>query len=165
MMVIMGNSQVPVKSNADVVSQLNKVSIKLKIMWKQKIKDSKIYTKMQSYQEELTSAYETSEFLKQTSSILELIELIEVYGCRVRRIHEFVNSPNLQIPSGCGFSYKYQKSITAFNMSMDFVELIMGDVSMTIKDRMEKLQESKEKIIEAEEEISVLTNKIISYNV
>ncbi len=149
----------------DVVIELNKVSVDLKKMWQQKIKDSRIYDKMLNYQKGLSEVYETSEFLTQTKSILELIRMIELYACRIRGLHEYINNADFAIPQGCGFSYKYQKALAAFNMSLDFVSIIMDISQMTIEDRMDKLKKAKEKLAESEEEISGLKMEILYFNI
>ena len=159
-----GNCQVVNKPSPVAVKALNKMNADLKTMWKQKIKDASIYKKMQEYQEGLTKVYKTSQFLKQTKSILDLIDLIELYACRIRAIHEYINNDNLNIPNSCGFEFNYQKSMTAFSMSLDLVDLIMKDVQMTINDRMEHLKTAKEKLIQAEKEIGNLTYSIIKFN-
>jgi hypothetical protein len=150
--------------NPDVVIELSKVSAKLKGVWLQKIKDSKIYSKMADYQKEMTTVFETAKFLKQTKSILELLDLIEAFACRVRMIHEFIGDATYIIPNSCGFDYKYQKAVTGFNMALDLSSLIMENIQMSIGDRMAHLESSKELIIESEKSLSELGSDIINYN-
>lgn len=148
----------------DVVIELNKVSEKLKKMWQQKIKDSRVYDKMLNYQKGLSEVYETSEFLNQTKSILDLIRMIELYACRIRGLHEYINNDSFLIPDGCGFSYKYQKALAAFNMSLDFVSIIMDVTQMSIEDRLDKLKKAKEKLEESEMAIAQMRMMILYYN-
>jgi hypothetical protein len=153
-------NQVP---NPDVVLELEKVSLQLKNVWRQKVMDSNIYTKMSDYQKSLTTVYETSDFLNATRSILELLTLIDMYACRIRSLHELING-EYDIPAGCNFGFKYQKAIVAFNMSLDFVDIIMNMTQMSIKDRMVKLQSAKEKLKQSEEIVSSLQLDIIYFN-
>ncbi|MFK7809977.1 MAG: hypothetical protein AB8F74_19385 [Saprospiraceae bacterium] len=158
---ILTHNQTP---SPDVVLELNKVSLKLKRVWFQKIKDSKIYDKMADYQKSLTTVFETAEFLKQTKSILELLDLIEAFACRIRMTHEMINNNSLGIPSTCGFDYKYQKAVTGFNMALDLSSIIMDDIQMSIGQRMKHLESSKDYIISSEEELKNLEQEIIKFN-
>lgn len=155
-------NQVPT-ANSDIVWQLEKVSMQLKNVWRQKVMDSNIYIKMSDYQKSLTTVYETSDFLNATRSILELLTLIDMYACRIRSLHELING-EYDIPTGCNFGFKYQKAIVAFNMSLDFVGVIMEMTQMSIKDRMVKLQSAKEKLKQSEEIVSSLELDIIYFN-
>lgn len=156
-------TQVPTPS-PDVVRELNQVSAKLKLMWKQKIKDSKVYDKMLGYQKDLTDFYETSEFLRKTESMLDHFELIEAYACQIRQLHELINNDGLNIPNNCGFDYKYQRSVALFTLSMDLINIVLSDVQMSVTERMKKIRDAHKGLIDAQLMISNLSRDIVTNN-